>query len=154
MVTRVNTHLGRQRVTHNAQPWEARYVTAIAEQMRAIRDNLKQVIRSVDNTTPAALKYALQPIFDKSQVYVPVDTGRLKRSGRLRSKRIVTGSSVTLGYGYGGFPPYTARVHERTDFFHPLPTRSKFLEVAINEHLRDIQPRMIQFIQDKTGIKP
>lgn len=70
-------------------------------------------------------------ILNRSQELVPVDTGRLKGSGRVLQPE-VEGDRVTVTVGYGA--DYALIVHE----IHP--TKSKYLEQAAGEELREIGP--------------
>lgn len=83
-------------------------------------------------------------ILNRSQELVPVDTGTLKGSGRVLQPEVEGDRvTVTVGYGYGpqmnpatGESPsgYALIVHE----IHP--TKSKYLEQAAGEELREIAP--------------
>ena len=85
-------------------------------------------------------------IMANSQILVPVDTGTLKRSGRVEEP-VVSGDgdavTVTVGYAYGAEyegraqgdgdeavgPGYGVYVHEILGNKHKPPTQAKFLEV-------------------------
>ncbi|PHR87488.1 MAG: hypothetical protein COA78_37075 [Blastopirellula sp.] len=153
MVARIGLSLGRQRITSKVSPHQSGYVVAIRNQMKGITKELERLIKNVEGATPEALKFGLQPIFDKSQKYVPVDKGRLKRSGFLNTSKTSRGARANIGYDAGGRLGYASIVHERTDVRHTAPTSAKFLEKAVNEHLQDIQPRMIRHIRSRTGLK-
>ncbi len=150
MPLRIN--VGRQRVTKVTSPSEGNYTRLIRVQMRAIRDNLLKVVEGIEGVTPAALIFGLQPIFDESQILVPVATGRLKRSGFLQAERSSTGSVAAVGYGKGGNPFYAGRVHERLDFRHKPPTQAKYLEEAVNRRISVLPERVVAFIKSTTGI--
>lgn len=68
-------------------------------------------------------EYIARLILERSQIYVPVDTGYLKSTGR-----IVKNNMGTLSVIYTA--PYAKYVHEIIDYGHKLPTRAKFLEDA------------------------
>tara|TARA_Y100000310_G_scaffold335584_1_gene417959 strand:- start:1358 stop:1840 length:483 start_codon:yes stop_codon:yes gene_type:complete len=153
----IKVSVGRQRIHSGIaekRPSEAGYAANIGMQMRAIRDRLKGVVAGIENATPDALVFALQPIFDKSQVYVPVETMRLKNSGFLETVKTMQGASAAIGYAKGGNPFYAAFVHERIWVQHKTPTRAKFLEAAVNEHISEVGPRYVSFVQGATGLKP
>ncbi len=153
MPARLRINVGRQRVTGATSPFEAGYVQSVNAQMRAIRNNMLKVVEAIENATPEALIFGLQPIFDESQRLVPVKSGRLKRSGFLRSEQSTKGSVVAIGYAKGGQPKYAALVHERTDFNHKSPTQAKYLEAAVNAHISKVQPRVAQFLSKQVGLK-
>jgi hypothetical protein len=69
-------------------------------------------------------KTIAQKIYQVSQVLVPVDTGALKKSGRIRQN-----SDGTYRVEYVGMP-YAVFVHEIMGLRHEMPTQSKFLEDA------------------------
>lgn len=79
------------------------------------------------------MEQAAQIIFDKSQEYVPVDTGVLKATGKI----VETSSSSThfqFSVSYGrAVAPYAVFVHEMVQIPHDPPTRSKYLEAAVKE---------------------
>jgi hypothetical protein len=62
-------------------------------------------------------------IYDKSQELVPVKTGRLKKSGRVRMNNDGT-------YRVEYMEPYAIFVHEMLGLRHETPTQAKFLEDA------------------------
>ncbi len=143
---------GRSRITRVLSPAEGNYVEAIREQMAQIIRNMEKVVAHIENVTPEAIRFGLQPAFDKSQVYVPVDTGDLKRSGFIETRKTAGGTAAAIGYGRFGRPTYAGIVHERLDFVHAPPTRAKFLEAAINEHIGDFQRRVVLFLKKSTGV--
>ncbi len=151
-VLRLN--VGRVRKTVAIQPSEGGYIVSIRNQMRQIRDNLLKVVNHIENVTPQALRYGLQPIFDESQRLVPVDTGDLKLSGFIEVRTTKSGiTSAGIGYGRYGKPFYTVFVHERVDLRHAPPTQAKFLEAAVNTKLNTFKRRIALFYQQQTGLK-
>lgn len=125
--------VGRVRISKTLKPSVASYTRSVREQMKQIEKNYSAVINQLRGVTPSVLEEALRPTFDKSQEYVPVDTGDLKASGYLEVKREGKDTRAEMGYGKGGDPNYAAFVHERTDINHQSPTRAKFLQSAIEE---------------------
>jgi hypothetical protein len=118
----------------------------LAREFRASMDdvlgNLNNWIRHMEGASADIAVEALRPTFDKSQMYCPVDGGDLKASGYLES-RLFRGHAVAeIGYGKGGNPDYAIYVHERTDLKHKAPSRSKFLQDAVEEDLSAIQGRI------------
>ena len=99
--------------------------------MEAIIKQYSDFIKGMKDITPEVLESAMQPIFDKSQEYVPKNTLALMKSGRL----IVTrGPSPSAEIVYGDATAwYAALVHEQVWLNHLLPTRAKYLQAAMEE---------------------
>lgn len=146
-------NVGRVRVTNVTSPSEAGYVRNLRTQMKAIETNIKKVFDRVEQVTPEALIFGAQPIFDRSQELVPVDTGALKASGFIETRPTSNGVQVFVGYGRFGTPEYAGFVHERLDLRHAPPTQAKYLEAAINEKLGDFMRRVALFIKRETGVR-
>jgi hypothetical protein len=91
------------------------------------------IIRNLQHVTPQAVKSALWPAYLSSQVYVPIDTGELKSSGRVEVEQ--TSKNRVRGWILYGSATvwYAAIVHERTDLRHDAPTSAKFLQRAMLE---------------------
>jgi len=68
-------------------------------------------------------------ILERSQVYVPVNKGRLKASGHVEVYRKGFQTVVHVVYD----TPYAIYVHENTNSYHAPPTSAKFLTIAISE---------------------
>jgi hypothetical protein len=141
-------------MTRILSPAEANYVEIMREQMKQVQQNLVKAIDHIENVTAEAIRFGLQPAFDKSQIYVPVDRGVLKRSGFIETRKRAGGVTAEIGYGRYGRPTYAAIVHERLDFRHAPPTQAKFLERAITEHIGDFRRRVEMFMRKNTGITP
>src|SRR5574343_1129673 len=95
------------------------------QSMAGILSNYANLIKNVHNILPEVLEGALQPTFEKAQYYCPVDTGRLKASGKLTSGRSgYYKAFARISYGEEGLIHYAAIVHERTDLNHTAPTRA------------------------------
>ena len=154
MADPLGIQVGRQRVTVAASPSEAGYIRSIRKQMDAIRKNMQKLIVGIENATPHAIKFGLEPIFEESQRLVPVDTGDLKASGYVevrtegRSGRV----RAEIGYGLHGKPHYAGFVHEMIHIPHAGATQAKYLEAAINKHIGDYVRRVALFMQKATGI--
>ena len=130
----IRFRVGPQRIGPGLAPWQAGYTRAIREQMKSVEGSYTRLVETLRANTEEAVRQMLQPVFDRSQVLVPVDTGVLKASGYIdtrRTRRRVVGE---VGYGKGGRPPYAPKVHEDLDVFHEPPTQAKFLEQAADEH--------------------
>lgn len=114
-------------------------------QFNDVLKNFHAIIREFQTVTPEALESVLQPIFDRSQELVPVDTGALKDSGYLEIRIAGNKINAEVGYGRGGVPIYSVFVHENLEMFHEPPTQAKFLQTAIEEHLDSIRPTLLAF---------
>ena len=116
-------------------------------------ENLKKVIARIENVTPEAIRFGLQPIFEESQRLVPVDTSRLKSSGFIETRQRVGGVSAEIGYGRFGIPHYAGFVHEMIDIPHAPPTRAKYLEAAVNLHIGDFGRRVGLYMEREVGLR-
>jgi hypothetical protein len=154
MAEPLKLNVGRERVTSAALPSEVGYIQSIRKQMALLRKNLLTVVDYVDAITPEAIEFGLKPIFEESQRLVPVDTGKLKVSGFVETRKTSTGAVAAIGYGRFGKPGYAAFVHERLDIAHRAPTQAKFLEVAVVTRIDDFRRRVALFYQRNTGATP
>lgn len=115
--------------------------------------------RKIEEGVAAGLYTAGTTLMAMSQVLVPVETGTLKRSGRVEEPVVEADSvSVTVGYGYGEAypakaqgdgdemvgPRYAIYVHEILRNKHKPPTQAKFLETPAVA----IAPALGEFIQE------
>ncbi len=146
-------NVGRVRVTSAALPSEAGYIRSIREQMKVIIQNVQRVISRIENVTPEALVFGVQPIFDRSQELVPIDTGVLKDSGFIETRPTAAGVGVFVGYARFGKPFYAGFVHERLDVRHAAGKQAKFLEAAVNEKIGTFERRVALFMSRQTGLK-
>lgn len=151
MATQVQVSIGRVRKTKVVSPSEGSYIQSIREQMKAIQDNLETVVEHLEKVTPEAIRFGLEPVMEESQRLVPVDTGRLKRSGFIETRRTSGGAVAAIGYGRFGVPHYAGFVHERVDIPHASPTQAKFLEQAIATKIGDFR-RRVELFYSRTGI--
>ena len=138
----INAVIGRVRVTRVVSASEAGYIAHMREQSKVIADNMRRAVQHIDNATPDAILFGLEPIYDESQRLVPVDTGRLKRSGFTAARKRAGGATAEIGYGRFGRPFYALFVHERMDVRHAPPTQAKFLETAVMTKLGDFRRRV------------
>lgn len=148
----VRFRVGRQRIDKFVDPVEASYTQAIRSQMEAIEKTYIQFTKHIDDQTIQVLYNALEPTFEKSQDYCPMDTGALRESGYISEERVRGVNKIEIGYGAGGDPDYAAFVHEITEYAHKAPTRSKFLQAALVEDEKLIQERIIKGLQEAAGI--
>lgn len=122
--------------------------------MEAVLTRFRDFINSLKGATPEALEMALTPTFEKSQTYCPQDTGALLESGDLTSG-ISTGGVVYARISYGsstGIIHYAPIVHERTDLHHESPTRSKWLQAAVEEDLNKMRRRFTIALKKLSGL--
>jgi hypothetical protein len=102
--------------------------------MADIIRSYEDIIKSLHDVTPEAIRRALEPVFDKSQEYVPQRTGLLASSGILE----VEGSrgNVEGSITYGNMQAwYAAMIHEYVWLNHKPPTRAKYLQSALEEEM-------------------
>jgi hypothetical protein len=71
----------------------------------------------------AGLQAGAEVVFEASQREVPIETGRLKASGKIRVK----GNRATISYGEGLPDQRAGIVHEKLELDHPHGS-AKFLE--------------------------
>ena len=121
--------------------------------MADIVNRYRQLIAHAVGVTPEFLVFALQPVFDKSQEYVPVRTGALKRSGYIEAQQQSGGAIAEVGYARGGQPQYATLVHELVDIPHAPPTRSKFLQAALEEEFPRVQQTVLEGYRGILGIE-
>lgn len=110
--------------------------TGIPAALRA----LDRVIEAAEEGAKEFTEGMADSVLDLSQIYVPVDTGKLKRSGRVEKDRRRSGAQATVTYGGSSYGvDYGVYVHEippdtggrwGTGNKHRPPTRYKFLETA------------------------
>lgn len=132
---RLNTVIGRK---FN----EDSELHSAAESAAAVTARLNSVLDQFQTVTPRIMLEALEPTFQKSQDYCPVDTGRMKHSGYLEIMTNRGNPRVEMGYGFRGNPPYTGIQHEDPNFRHTAPTRYKWLQAAVMEDLDAIEGRI------------
>jgi len=151
MAAILQLNVGRQRRTSVVGPSESAYIGQIQAQLRLIRENMLKVTKHIENVTPEAIEFGLKPILEESQRLVPVDTGRLKRSGFVETRQTAGGTVAAIGYGRYGRPTYAAFVHENLNVRHAPPTQAKFLEVAVNTKIGDFGRRVALYMARSMG---
>lgn len=147
------TSVGRIRVTSVVSPSEAGYIRSMRDQASDMDQVIKNVIKKFRTVSADAMMFAAQPIMDRSQELVPVDTGRLINSAFLfKGPESKLGNiKVFMGYARFGQPHYAAFVHERVDIKHAKGKSAKFLEKAVNEKLPVFTSRLIAFYRKGMG---
>lgn len=151
---RLKLTMGVERMRKPRYASEADFVEQVNAQMQAVKDELLSVFDQISDVTPDIMYNALEPTFDKSQEYVPVDKGPLKASGYLEVTGTGKSARVEMGYAKGGNPPYAVYVHEMTGFHHEHPTRAKFLQSAIQEDYDDLIGRLSMQYGEFMGLGP
>lgn len=119
--------------------------------MREVLTRYNRLLRNINQYTPDMLRFALQSTFDFSRIYCPEATGALVNSGKLFVEKHTTGHRAWITYGDNGRISYAAIVHERTDVQHAAPTRSKYLQAALEDTLPLIKPRLQEALVKFTG---
>jgi hypothetical protein len=138
----LSLRIGKLTVRNPVYPYEPGFVNSIRSQMKELADIISSAFDQMENASPILIKNALEPTFEKSQMYCPVDTGDMLASGYLEAVDTSKGNvRVEMGYGKGGNPPYTVYVHE-VPHYHKPPTRWKWLQAAVNEDMPDMLGRL------------
>lgn len=149
----LRAQVGRVRSTLSHGGISPAYERNVRRQMNAIIKEYQRWANHVVMQGAEVLREALEPTFLKARdVYTPIRFGDLRDSGYLEAGRSSRGPFAVVGFGRGGFPPYAALVHERTDYFHEPPTRSKFLQAALEEDGPEIQARIEKGYRTASGL--
>lgn len=116
--------------------------SSAGRQMAEIIRAYEQILNHLNYVTPMILMKALQPIRNKAAIYVPKKTGALMASENVEIGTNERGHTmVSLTYG-DNIAFYAAFVHERVDLNHASPTRSKYLQAALEESMQDFLQRV------------
>jgi hypothetical protein len=127
--------------------------------MKVIFPELERIQKALAASGPAGAKVAAmalrneaQEAFAVSQDEVPVDTGALKASGRVRPETGVFTRSgevyVELTYG-GTATEYAIPVHENLESFHPHG-KAKYLEDPMTRQVNGISGRIADKVERAT----
>lgn len=134
--------------------WNKEFTSGSRTDMAAVVDRFANFLQGIENANADALEIALAPTFDKAVTYCPVDSGKLVNSADIQLATKSDGSAVCrISFGGKGDVHYAAIVHERTDLHHHAPTRSKFLQAAVEEDLRSMKRRYTLALKSLLGIK-
>lgn len=139
-----NAVVGRKRLAKSLSTSVQSDTLSARAGMAQIIRNYRKFVQNVEEAVPDILYEALIPTFEKSQEYCPKDTGALRESGYLEITEFRRRPRVEIGYGLGGEPEYTAKVHENMEYKHKAPTRAKWLQIALEEDAEAIQMRIIK----------
>lgn len=139
----VHVQIGATRITRaSAYASQVTFNQVAQAQGRAITDSLLEIYRSFEIMSPDVMMDALEPTFQISQDWCPVDTGDLKASGYLAVTEYRGKPRVEIGYAKGGTPWYAEQVHEDVEMQHTPPTRAKWLQQAVMFDLNGIWHRL------------
>jgi len=88
---------------------------------------LDNINKKLDNTSERALQRMGQELLKKSKLEVPIDTGKLKSSGKVKSSKK---DEVTVGY----YTKYAAIIHEKKSL-NLKNGKEKYLEDPLKNNL-------------------
>lgn len=136
-------NIGRRRLTAGISASEVSDTRSARAGMAQIIKNYRKFVHNVEEAVPTVLLMALEPTFELSLEYCPKDTGAMAASGYLEATDFRGKPRVEMGYGRGGEPEYTAKVHENMEYKHKAPTRAKWLQIALQEDGPNVQRRIV-----------
>jgi len=111
--------------------------------MADIISRYEAFVSGLKDMTPTVLFNALQPVFNRSQIYVPKKTGALAASGEINVFPLA-GDSAEGEIVYGNSEAwYASLVHEYVWLNHAAPTRSKYLQAALEEEIDSFMTSII-----------
>lgn len=149
--TKIRTFMGKQNLPKNRDATPETFLNASFKTgIEEIIEGFNDFVKHLDNVMPDILVEALEPTFGKALEYCPQDTGELRASGYLETESYRGGSAVAIGFGRGGHPNYTIYVHEMP-YKHEAPTRSKFLQAALDEGYYSILNSIPRLIREAAG---
>ena len=127
--------------------------------MKIVFPDLDRIQRALIQAGPEGVKVAAralrneaQEAFAVSQDEVPVDTGALKASGRVRPETGVfeRGNEVSVELTYGGTATeYSIYVHENLESYHPHG-KAKYLEDPMTRQINGISGRIADKVERAT----
>jgi hypothetical protein len=136
------------RLSYGASP--NALTAAFRASLNGILENYQAFADHIEEVTPEVLKEAMEPTLRKAEVYCPKDTGRLVDSSYLEVETRRGQHVVAIGFGKGGQPDYAVYVHEMP-YEHAAPTRSKFLQAALDEDYATFTARVPQLLRAAAG---
>lgn len=152
MVAPFKASVGLRRIPSTSRESIEAITRETRDAMQGIIKDIKAWSDHMHDQMPEILVEALKPTFEKSQGYVPVKTGDLKKSGYLRTRQLKTRTIAEVGYALGGRPFYGVFVHEDLQAFHQPPTRAKFLQAALEEDSDQIERRIRDLLGQAAGV--
>lgn len=96
-----------------------------------------EVLRQIERALRRGEQAAAEELLEQSNARVPVETGRLRGSGRVEDGQVIYDA------------PYAAVVHERMDVHHDVG-EAKFLESAANGHKQQLAEKLAAEIRRVT----
>lgn len=144
-------NIGLMRLGKGVRLSQAAYTQQTRAQLQELKDNFSKLFENIDTQSAQIVAEALEPTFEKSQIYVPVKSGDLKASGYLESSSFRGHATVEIGYGKGGEPPYAVFVHEMP-IYHAPPTQDKFLQRPLEEDAEQIAELVQQGFKIAAGL--
>lgn len=120
------------------------------ENVGGIISALNEFTEELEGIMPEILVEGLEETFGKAISYCPEKDGDLRASAYLEAERFRGGSRAVLGFGRNGQPSYAIFVHEMP-YAHKAPTRSKFLEAALDEDYYAIVGKLPRLIKEAAG---
>lgn len=147
---RTKSFMGKQRFLREDETAESALNQQFQESMGEIIGALEEFVDHMEGVSADILVEALEPTLGKSIEYCPKDTGDLVNSAYLEAESFRGGARAEIGYGRGGNPSYTIYVHEMP-FNHEAPTRSKFLQAALDEDYYQIIGSIPTLVREAAG---
>lgn len=100
--------------------------------MQDILAGFDEFMEDIETNSAEILTDAMEETFGKALTYCPEDSGELRDSGYLEVQSFRGKHVCAIGFGKGNKPDYAIYVHEMP-YQHEAPTRSKFLQAALDE---------------------
>lgn len=142
----VGSRYASQKAGNSSQALQRQF----ANNMKEILGSLQEFIDEVRDICPEVLVDALEPTLGKAIEYCPEDTGTLRASAFLESEMLANRATAIIGFGDKGQPDYAIYVHEMP-YKHAEPTRSKFLQSALDEDYYQIIGAIPKLIRERMG---
>ena len=108
----------------------------------ALRDELKQMKAQYPGWTRIGTRRAAEKLLEWSKLLVPVDTGRLRRSGKV----VRSGNQINVIYD----TPYAARQHEDLTLNHPNGGQAKFLEQPLLQRTDELVMIIVNYVRSRS----
>lgn len=139
------------RYVRNTQNASTQALTAqFRQQIGGILEALGEFIDDFDALVPEAIVDVLEPTLGKAIEYCPKLTGDLVDSAYLEVDSVKRKHVVAIGFGKGGKPDYAVYAHEMPHK-HAEPTRSKFLQAALDEDYFQIIKALPGALRERAG---
>jgi hypothetical protein len=152
MAPRLNVRIGLTSVRKPEYATEVDYVRQIKKQCDVLKSDLEYVLQQFEDVTPEITIDALRSTLELAKHYTPKLTGELRDSAFIENRGFRGQPRVEIGFAKGGVPRYAALVHEQVEVKHQAPTRSKFLEAAVNEDIGNVIDRVYEGYRRFMGV--